>query len=423
MKTVAFITLGCKTNAYDTASMRSLFLRRGYQDVPMGQAADITVVNTCTVTAVADKKSRAAIRRAAKTGRVIVTGCLPQRSADTLLLMDGVDAVVGTDGRSYIVDIAERVLAGKTHINAVHALDGCAYEALDVSSPGVRTRGVIKIQEGCNNFCSYCIIPYVRGRSRSRAFEDIIREAQTMADDGVRELVLTGIHIASYAHDGRGLADVICALGNIHGVRIRIGSIEPGLLDAAFVKKVADVQNLCPHFHLSLQSGSKSVLGRMNRHYTPQEYLDFVNILRDTFDAPAITTDVIAGFPGETPREHEETLAFVEQAAFARIHVFPYSAREGTAAYKMTPKVPKNVAKQRARTLIAVGDACEKTYLNSRIGHDAEVLFEEPSAAFPALMEGYSRRYIRVAADAAENEIRTVTLSAVCDKILTGRIQ
>ena len=400
--------------------MRSLFLRSGYDIVTFGKPADITVVNTCTVTAVADKKSRAAIRRAARTGKVIVTGCLPQRSAETLFDIEGVDAVIGTDGRAKVVDIAESLLHGETQINAVHALDGCNYETMFVTSPGVRTRGVIKIQEGCNNFCSYCIIPYVRGRSRSRCFDDILNEAHAMVDSGVHELVLTGIHIASYSDESRDLGDVICALDRIPDVRIRIGSIEPGLLDAAFIKKVSATKNLCPHFHLSLQSGSTSVLKRMNRHYTPLEYLDFVNLLRGTFDAPAITTDIIAGFPAETQQEHEETMAFVQKVGFSRIHVFPYSPREGTTAYEMKPKVPKNIAKQRAKELIAVGDACEQAYLNSRVGKDAEVLFEESSAALPELMEGYSRRYIRVAADAKENEVKTVTLTAVYDRIMLG---
>ena len=418
MKTVSFYTLGCKTNAYDTAYMRSLFLRRGYDVVPFGEAADIVVVNTCTVTAVADKKSRAALRRAAKTGKVIAAGCLSQRNADGLLGIEGVDAAVGTDDRSHIVDIAEQLLGGETHINNVHVLDDCAYETMSAASSGDRTRGVIKIQEGCNNFCSYCIIPYVRGRSRSRRLDDIVSEAQVMANAGVKELVLTGIHIASYDDGGHDLADVICALGNIANARIRLGSIEPGILDAVFVQKIAAAHNLCPHFHLSLQSGSASVLKRMNRHYTPREYLDFAALLRDTFDAPALTTDIIAGFPCETPDEHAETMAFVEKAGFARIHVFPYSPREGTKAYSMTPKVPKNIAKARAAELIALGDVLEHKYLQSRVGHDAEVLFEERSAAHSPLMEGYSRRYIRVAAAAHENEIKTVTLSAVCDKIM-----
>ena len=420
MKTVAFYTLGCKTNAYDTEYMRALFLRRGYTVVDFGYPSDIVVVNTCTVTSVADKKSRAILRRAAKTGRVIAAGCLAQKNAAALMDAVGVDAVIGTDERSNIVDVAEQLLKGNTHIDTVHRLDDIEYEAMSVSSSGSRTRGVIKIQEGCNNFCSYCIIPYVRGRSRSRRFQDIIDEARAMAGAGVKELVLTGIHIASYNDEGRGLGDVILALDQVPGVRVRLGSIEPGILDAAFVDKVASSKNLCPHFHLSLQSGSASVLKRMNRHYTPDEYLDFTALLRDAFDVPAITTDIITGFPTETPEEHEETLAFVEKAAFARIHVFPFSPREGTKAYGMSPKVPKSVAKQRASELIRLGDVLEHAYLESRIGHEAEVLFEEPSKTHPELMEGYSRRYVRVAAMAEENELKSVTPIHLCDKILIG---
>ncbi len=419
MRRVAFYTLGCKVNSYDTSYMQSLFEQRGFETIEFGGDADIVVINTCTVTAVADKKSRAAIRRAARNGKVIVAGCMAQKSAAEVLEMDGVDAVVGTDDRARIVDIAEQLLEGGRGIDATHALTGCGYEPMHISLPGEKTRGIVKIQEGCNCFCSYCIIPYVRGRSRSRAFADIMAEAKSLAAAGVKELVLTGIHIASYNDNGMGLGDVIVALNEV-GPRIRLGSIEPGMLDEAFIRKAASAKNLCPHFHLSLQSGSTAVLKRMNRPYTPEEYAGFVAQLRESFDAPAITTDVIAGFPAETEEEHAETLRFVELIGFSRLHVFPYSAREGTKACGIMPKVPKATAKRRAAELIALGETLEMAYIQSQLGRASQVLFEEASLEYDGLLEGYSERYIRVAANAEKNEMKTVTLKSVSGQTAFG---
>ncbi len=409
MRKVAFYTLGCKVNSYDSSYMQSLFEQRGFMAVAFGNEADIVVINTCTVTAVADKKSRAAIRRAARNGKVIVAGCMAQKSSAAILEMDGVDAVVGTDDRARIVDIAEQLLGGQKNIDATHELSGCGYEPMHINVPGEKTRGIIKIQEGCNCFCSYCIIPYVRGRSRSRALGDILTEAEMLAGAGVKELVLTGIHIASYNDNGQGLGDVILALSEL-GPRIRLGSIEPGMLDEAFLVKAASAKNLCPHFHLSLQSGSATVLKRMNRPYTPEDYASFVRSLRQSFDAPAITTDVIAGFPAETEAEHEETLGFVESIGFSRMHVFPYSPREGTIANGMSPKVPKAVARRRAGELIALGERLEKKYIESQLGRCADVLLEEQSKQFSGCLEGYSERYIRIAAKAEKNELKSVCI-------------
>jgi threonylcarbamoyladenosine tRNA methylthiotransferase MtaB len=420
LKTVSFYTLGCKVNSYDTEYMTQLFLNNGYSLVDFEEPADIAVVNTCTVTAVADKKSRAAIRRASKHAKVIVAGCMAQKQAQELLLMDEVDAVIGTDERSGVVSVAQRLLSGEEHVDATHGLEGCGYEEMSLSAPGERTRGVIKIQEGCNNFCSYCIIPYVRGRSRSRRLADILNEAESLAQNGVKELVLTGIHIASYSDEGTDLSGVIKELGKLSGIRIRLGSIEPGLLGEDFIKQAAESGNLCPHFHLSLQSGSETVLKRMNRPYTPDEFMGFVSLLRRYFDNPAVTTDVIAGFPAETDDEHGQTLRFVEQIAFARMHVFPFSAREGTRAFNMTPRVPKALAKQRAAELISLGEKLEESYIQSMIGRTETVLFEEASKVFEGCLEGYSERYVRVAAPANKNEIRTVTLKQSKGKTVLG---
>lgn len=400
--------------------MQTLFLQQGYEVVPFEQSADIVVVNTCTVTAVADKKSRASIRRAALHGQVIVVGCLAQRAAEELLKIDGVGAVIGTDDRARIVEAADQLLNGAAGINLTHSLAGCGYESLSAHSTGMRTRGVLKIQEGCDCFCSYCIIPYVRGRSRSRSFTDVLAEARALAESGVKEIVLTGIHIASYQDEDKDLGDVIEAFASVDGVRVRLGSLEPGVLGERFVRKAAEAENFCPHFHLSLQSGSASVLRRMNRPYTPEEYMAFVELLRRSFDQPAITTDLIVGFPAETDEEHAQTIEFVKNVAFARLHVFPYSPREGTKAYALKPRIPKAIAKSRAAELITFGDELEKAFILSRIGKKASVLFEEPSTVFEGCMEGYSERYIRVAAKASQNEIKTVMLTELSDKTAFG---
>lgn len=417
MKKVAFHTLGCKVNAYDSAAMLALFLQNGYEEVPFEQPADIAVINTCTVTAVADKKSRAMIRRAARTAKVIVAGCLAQKSAAELLAMDGVDAVLGTDERSCIVDVAERLLQGEKKIDATRDLKGCGFETMHIGGAGPRTRGVIKIQEGCDNFCSYCIIPYVRGRSRSRTLSDVYSEAEALTKDGVKELVLTGIHIASYDDEGKDLADVILVLDKLD-VRIRLGSLEPGKFAKDFIERIASAKNLCPHFHISLQSGSDAVLRRMNRHYSAGEYLDFLRLLRAHFDMPGITTDVIAGFPGETEDEHRETMDFVRECGFSRLHVFPFSARKGTKAYDMTPKVDKATARLRASELITLGEELEDVYIDALIGREDEVLFEEASGVFPSCLEGYSRRYVHVAAQAEHNDVKNVALIRAKDKVI-----
>lgn len=419
MKTASFYTLGCKVNTYDTTYMRELFANNGYEVVNFGEPSDIVVVNTCTVTGTADKKSRAFVRRASKIGKVIVAGCMAQKRAEQVLKMDGVDAVIGTDERSKIVSIANQVLSGATKINATHDIELCGFEQMQVFTSGNRTRGTIKIQEGCNDFCSYCIIPYVRGRSRSKQMSDIVAEASALSNGGAKEIVLTGIHIASYEDGDLGLADVVLALDKL-GVRIRLGSIELGILGTDFIRKIASAKNLCPHFHLSLQSGSASVLTRMNRKYTPYEYLVFLALLRKNFDNPAITTDIITGFPGETQSEFDETMYFVKKANFARLHVFPFSVREGTKAYDMKPRIPTNVAKARANELIKQGEVLEHNYLESMQGKTDYVLFEEDSAVFKGLAEGYSTRYIRVAANAQIKECKLNVLGEIKTNIMRG---
>jgi threonylcarbamoyladenosine tRNA methylthiotransferase MtaB len=421
LKKVSFYTLGCKVNTYDTTYMQELFLNDGFDVVDFGQPCDIVVVNTCTVTGTADKKSRAIVRRAAKNGKVIVAGCMAQKRAEQVLAMDGVNAVIGTDDRSKIVTVAKSILSGESNINATHDIGSCGFEQMQVKTSGNRTRSTIKIQEGCNCFCSYCIIPYVRGRSRSKKLNVIITEATAIANGGAKEIVLTGIHIASYEDGDYGLADVVSSLDKLN-VRIRLGSIDLGVLGSEFVRKISTAKNLCPHFHLSLQSGSQSVLQRMNRNYTPEAFMAFVTLLRENFDKPAITTDIITGFPGETEEEFADTMSFAANAAFARIHVFPFSAREGTKAFDMIPKIPTNIARKRANELIALGETLESNYLMSMQGKTDNVLFEEESKVFKGLAEGYSSRYIRVAANAQINECKQVVLGDISNKTMQGEL-
>ena len=421
MKTVSFYTLGCKVNTYDSTYMLEQFIKNGYKAVSFGEPCDIVVINTCTVTSVADKKSRSMIRRAAKLGKVIVAGCMVQKDAARVLEFEGVYASVGTDRRSGIADVADEILEGGNKLNTAHSLDGCKFEEMSISTSGERTRGTLKIQEGCNNFCSYCIIPYVRGRSRSKKLLDILAEAEVLVNGGAKELVLTGIHIASYEDGNNDLADVVLALDKL-GVRIRLGSLETGIIDEEFIKRLSAAKNLCPHFHLSLQSGSKTVLERMNRKYSPQDYLNMLSLLRKYFDSPAITTDVITGFPGETNEEFEETAEFIKSAEFSRLHVFPFSPREGTRAYDMKPKVPAAISKQRAKQLIVLGKHLGYAYLLSLLRKTDEVLFEEESKIFPGLAEGYSTRYVRVAANAKENECANVRLIEIKNGVVRGEV-
>lgn len=403
----AYYTLGCKVNQYDTEAMRRLMEEAGYETVSFDEKADVYIVNTCTVTAVADKKSRQIIRRAAHVnpGAVVaVCGCLAQADAEAVLAIDGVSAVIGNQDRSRIADIISAARIERQ--NAVRDISRQSeFERLSITSSEEKTRAHIKICEGCNNFCSYCIIPYARGRVRSRGIDDIVSEAETLAASGVREVVLTGIHIGSYGRDlSRGeLIDVIESVAGVTGIeRVRLGSLEPSLLTREFCTRAAKIPELCEHFHVSLQSGSEGVLKRMNRKYTPEQYAENINNLRECFEKPAITTDIIAGFPQETITEHEETLRFLREISLAKIHVFPYSMRRGTAAAKMSGQITNAEKKRRAAEIIALASEMEREYLESFIGREVSVLLEEPR---DGLYEGHARRYMRVRAQGEPNEI------------------
>ena len=422
MKTIGVHTLGCKVNQYDTEAMLELFEAAGYAHVPFEGEADVYLVNTCTVTGTGDQKSLKLIRRLHREhpeSDVIVCGCLAQRDAEKVLL-PGVRLVIGTRQRGQVVSLYEQAVLEDRVICAVGGLKDAPFEHLCVNRHEGKTRAVMKIQEGCDRWCAYCVIPAVRGPVRSMPLEQVREEAERLAKAGYRELIVTGIHLASYGRErGERLIDAIRAVHDAPGVdRVRLGSLEPVVVTEEFCRALAAMSRLCPQFHLSLQSGSDAVLARMKRRYTAQEYLRAVELLREYLPGCALTTDVLCGFPGETDEEAAETLRFVEKAAFARIHVFPYSRRSGTLADRMPNQVPQAVKNRRAQELIALGNKLEASYAKELIGQDAEVLFEQPAG--DGLCEGYTKTYVRVRAQAQPGELKTVRIVRADGALLFG---
>lgn len=425
MKTIAIYTLGCKVNQYDTEAMLESFERAGYAQVPFNEPADVYLINTCTVTGTGDQKSLKMIRRAARQNSacaIVVCGCLAQREAEMLLSMDNVRLVVGVQRRAEVVELLEKAVCEDCRINAVMPLKGAGFENLFVSRHEGKTRATMKIQEGCDRYCTYCIIPSVRGPVRSMDLEAVKAEAKRLADSGYRELVLTGIHLASY---GRGtehtLMDAIRAVHDTEGVeRVRLGSLEPLIVTEDFAEGMAEMPGLMRQFHLSMQSGSAGVLKRMHRRYTPEEYKQAVLTLRKYMPDCAVTTDVIAGFPGETEAEFQETADFIQDVRLSRIHVFPYSRRKGTLADKMEGQVPEEVKHERARKLIAIGNKLETDFVSGMIDTVQSVLFEQPAG--DGLAEGYTGQYIRVRAKAQPGEIRNVRLVCADGTLAMGEI-
>lgn len=424
MPTIAVHTLGCKVNQYDSEAMLESFEKAGYESVPFDQDADVYLVNTCTVTGTGDQKSIKLIRRLNREhpdAGIIVAGCLAQRDAEKVAL-PGVKLIVGVQRRSEVVALYQEAVRRGALIDATAPLKDAPFETLFVSRHEGKTRATMKIQEGCDRYCAYCVIPYVRGPVRSMPLEALRAEARRLAESGYREIVLTGIHLASY---GRGmdetLLDAIRAVQETPGVmRIRLGSLEPKVVTEEFARELSGFDKLCPQFHLSLQSGSDGVLKRMHRRYTADEYRQAADTLCAYFENPAITTDVIAGFPGETDEEHAETEAFLRKIGFARIHVFPYSRRSGTVADRLPGQVPEEVKKIRANKLIEIGNQLEIAYVQSLKGAEKEVLFETASPDGGA--EGYTREYVRVRADARPGEIRRVRIGETQGTLAVGTI-
>ena len=421
MHTVAFHTLGCKVNQYDSQAMLEAFLAGGYEQAAFDGPADVYVVNTCTVTGAGDKKSMQAVRRALRNNpqaAMVVAGCLAQRAASDLLL-PGVRLVLGTQRRGEVVRLLQRALDEGIALVAVEELTAAPFEPLAITAHEGHTRAVLKIQEGCDQRCSYCIIPDVRGPVRSRRLADVGAEAERLAAAGFVELVLTGIHLTSYGREmdnGISLVDAIRAVHAPQGVRrIRLGSLEPRVITPAFLQALRELPKVCPHFHLSLQSGSDAVLARMGRRYTAAGFLHACDLLRQAFPQAAVTTDVMTGFPGETEAEFAQTRRVAEQAAFARMHVFPYSERAGTPAAAMPDPVSKALREQRARVLIAQGKQLQRAYLQGLLGGVWQVLIEEPvPERGEGWMAGYTPEYVRVTLRGGEpGAIQKALLTAV----------
>ncbi len=425
MRSVAFHTLGCKVNQYDSQAMLELFQQAGYETRAFTEQADVYVVNTCTVTGTGDKKSLNAVRRALKqnpAAEVVIAGCLAQRDGEKLL-STGARLVIGNARRREVVTLLEEAVEKGQRVAAVTDILRVPYEPLQISRHEGHTRAVLKIQEGCDRYCTYCIIPSVRGGIRSRKPEEIRAEAERLAKAGFSELVLTGIHLTSYGRDleNKALLDAVRACDVPGVLRIRLGSLEPVIVTEAFAEALKQESKVCPQFHLALQSGSDPVLRRMRRRYTTEEFRRSAALLRQAFPHCALTTDVITGFPGETEAEFEETLSFCREIGFARMHVFPYSARQGTPAAQMPQQVPRALREERARRLIALGKELALAYRQEMLGREAEVLAEEADEA--GRSSGYTAEYIPcVFSGGIPGRVQRVRISGLTDEGVEGTL-
>lgn len=432
MRKAALHNLGCKVNAYETEAMQQLLEDAGYEIVSFGEPADVYIINTCSVTNVADKKSRQMLHRAKKQNPdavVVAAGCYVQAAGEVLMQDAAVDLIIGNDKKKDLVKVLERYFTD--HRKAEELIDIGAsheYEELHIRRIADHTRAFIKVQDGCNQFCSYCIIPYTRGRVRSRAIGDIVEEVEALADSGYREIVLTGIHLSSYGVDfpedrKETLLSLILRLDQIEGIeRIRLGSLEPRIVTEEFAQTLAGLKTICPHFHLSLQSGCDETLRRMNRHYSTEEYWERCEILRRHFSNPAITTDVIVGFPGETEEEFRQTEEFLRRIHFYEMHIFKYSKRAGTKAAVMDYQVPEPVKAARSDVLLKLEQELSLQYRRSFLGNRTEVLLEEPvEIEGHRYMMGHTREYIKAAVPFQE-ELKNVTVTGTFERMLTEEI-
>lgn len=410
MRKAALRNLGCKVNYYETEAMAQLLEKAGYEIVAFEDRADVYVINTCSVTSIADRKSRQMLHRAKKRNPqavVVAAGCYVQAAGEELEKDPAVDIIVGNNKKMDLPRILEKFFAGRELERAEYLIDigkTRQYEGLNIDKVAGHTRAFIKIQDGCDQFCSYCIIPYTRGRIRSRKPGEIIKEVENLGSQGYQEMVLTGIHLSSYGaefEDGKqnALVDLLVRLDKIPGIkRLRLGSLEPRIVTEDFARTLAGLKTICPHFHLSLQSGSDSVLKRMNRRYTTAQYREVCRILRTWFDNPAITTDVITGFPGETEEEFRETADFLREIRFYETHIFKYSRREGTRAARMEGQIPESVKASRSDELLAMGAAMSLEYRKSFLGQEKEVLMEEKAViSHREYLTGYTKEYVRAA--------------------------
>lgn len=422
MKKAALHNLGCKVNAYETEAMQHLLEEAGYEIVPFTQKADVYVINTCSVTNMADRKSRQMLHKAKKNNPdsiVVATGCYVQTSEKEVLNDLSVDIVIGNDRKHDLVRLLDEYSLDSVNDTVDDINDGKHdFEELFIDQTKEHTRAFIKVQDGCNQFCSYCIIPYARGRVRSRRFENVIAEVERLAANGFKEVVLTGIHLSSYGVDfeeATGLLELIQAVNAVKGIeRIRLGSLEPKIVTEHFASELSKLDKICPHFHLSLQSGCDATLKRMNRKYTTKEYERGCELLRKYFVHPAITTDVIVGFPGETEEEFEQTKAYLEHIHFYEMHIFKYSKRKGTSAAVMPDQIDEQIKAVRSEKLIALGHDMSKEFRKFYIGKNEEALFEEKAViGDKEYFVGYTKEYVKVAKETDEN---------LENQIVSGRI-
>ncbi len=410
MKKAALHNLGCKVNAYETEAMQQLLEKAGYEIVPFEEKADVYIVNTCTVTNIADRKSRQMLHRAKKQNPealVVAAGCYVQAAEAELREDSAVDLLIGNNRKKDLLAILEAYEKGVQEDAVIDINHTKEYESLSVTQTAEHTRAYVKVQDGCNQFCSYCIIPYARGRVRSRASSEVCEEIAALARAGYQEVVLTGIHLSSYGLDleGESLLSLIQAVNQIEGIRrIRLGSLEPRIVTEEFARALAGMEKFCPHFHLSLQSGCDTVLRRMNRRYTAEEYAKTCGLLRRAFDRPALTTDVIVGFPGETEDEFQETVEFLKRIRLFETHVFKYSRRRGTRAAVMEHQVPEQLKTERSQLLLELDRENSAAYILEQKGRTVEILIEEKLVLDGTEYQvGHTKEYIRAAVRADED--------------------
>jgi len=430
-KKAAFITLGCKVNIAETEGMKLLFKKAGYEIVEAGEHADVYVINTCTVTGMGDKKSRQMIRRAHSLNPdavIAVVGCFAQVSPEEISKIEGVNLVLGNNMKHRIVELVESTQKNdiKQYVDERKTL--LEYEELPVETYVGHTRAFLKVQDGCDQFCSYCIIPYARGPVRSRDINDVIKEAKSFALNGFKEIVLTGIHLTAYndTKNNVSLPELIRAIHDIEGIeRIRLGSLEPMHLTHEFIEKIKDLPKLCPHFHLSLQSGCGETLKRMNRKYTPEDYREIVKLIRERIPDVTFTTDVMVGFPGETDEEFARSYDFCKEIGFLWMHVFKYSLRKGTAAAKFPDQVPSGIKEKRSRQLIELAHQMRNEVFEKFLGRQADIILEQEIEGSPGTMEGLTSNYIPVAVK-VENinpgEIIRVRLDSIEGERMRGTV-
>ncbi|RHV66866.1 tRNA (N(6)-L-threonylcarbamoyladenosine(37)-C(2))-methylthiotransferase MtaB [Clostridium sp. OM02-18AC] len=433
MRTAALHNLGCKVNSYETEAMQQLLEEAGYEIVPFHEKADVYIINTCSVTNIADRKSRQMLHRAKKQNPdavVVAAGCYVQAASEELKADLAVDVIIGNNKKQDLVPILEEYFQDRTDCDHVIEIGQTQeYERLSIHKIADHTRAFLKVQDGCNQFCSYCIIPYTRGRVRSRRPEEVVAEVKELAAAGYQEVVLTGIHLSSYGVDfdeehKETLLSLIRQVHEVEGIkRIRLGSLEPRIITEEFAKALADMPKFCPHFHLSLQSGCDETLKRMNRHYTTEEYAEGCAILRRFFENPAITTDVIVGFPGETEEEFAVTKAFLEQIGFYEMHIFKYSRRAGTRADRMPDQIPEQVKTARSEVLLKLEKQMSKAYRESFLGKKKAVLLEEKTEINGTeYMIGHTMEYVKAVVPYAENlknkMVEGVLVRAINEEVL-----